>query len=112
MSNETVFAKIINREIPAVILYEDEWVVAFNDVNPQAPVHILVVPREPVRDLTEASPELLGRLFHGVCEVARARGLEGSGFRTVINTGVDAGQTVPHLHAHILAGRQFSWPPG
>jgi len=112
MSSDSVFSKIIRKEIPADIIYQDEWVVAFRDIQPQAPVHILVVPRKQVANLLEASSELLARLFAGVQNVAKIEGLEVGGFRTVINTGAEAGQTVFHLHVHILAGRSLSWPPG
>ncbi len=112
MAVDSIFSKIIRKEIPADIIYQDEWVVAFRDIQPQAPVHILVVPRQQVTDILEASPELLQHLFVGVKNVAKLVGLEVSGFRTVINTGREAGQTVFHLHVHILAGRSLSWPPG
>ena len=111
---ETIFGKIINREIPADIVYEDDKCLAFRDVNPQAPVHILVIPKKPVSMLTEAEQsdsELLGHLLHTAGKIARDEGY-GDAFRLVINNGEGAGQTVFHLHVHLLAGRGFSWPPG
>jgi len=111
---ETIFSKIINREIPADIVYEDELCLAFRDVNPQAPVHILVIPKQPVAKISEAKDEdqeLLGHLLLTANRIAEAEG-SADAFRLVINNGAEAGQTVFHLHIHILAGRSFSWPPG
>jgi len=111
---ETIFSKIIRKEIPAHILYEDDLALAFTDVNPQAPVHILVIPKKPIVNLATAEPEdqaLLGHLLLIVQKVAAQAGLE-NGYRVVMNTGVDGGQTVHHLHIHILGGRSMSWPPG
>jgi histidine triad (HIT) family protein len=111
---ETIFSKIIRREIPADIVYEDDLAIAFRDVNAQAPVHILVIPKKPIPKLTEAQPEdqaLLGHLLLVVQRVAAQEGLT-QGYRTVINTGEDGGQTVYHLHFHILGGRFMKWPPG
>jgi histidine triad (HIT) family protein len=110
--NVTLFSKIISREIPATIVYENEHVLAFKDIHPQAPVHILVIPKTPVRDVLEADATLLGHVMAGATQVARQEGLESSGFRIVINTGEGAGQSVFHLHAHVLGGRDLSWPPG
>lgn len=110
----TIFLKIINREIPADIVYEDDLCLAFRDVNPQAPVHILLIPRKPVpslNELTEADVQLCGHLMLTVPKVAEKLGLTG-GYRTVVNTGGHGGQTVFHLHIHILGGRPLSWPPG
>lgn len=110
----TIFTKIINREIPADIVYEDDDCLAFRDVSPQAPVHVLLIPKKPVvslRELTPADAELCGRLLLTVPKVADILGLDG-GYRTVINTGADGGQSVYHLHIHILGGRQLTWPPG
>lgn len=109
----TVFTKIINREIPADIVYEDAHVVAFRDLNPQAPVHILIVPREEVASvaqLSETGDHL--HLLNAAKTIAEQQGIHKSGYRLVINTGPEAGQTVDHLHMHLLAGRPLSWPPG
>lgn len=111
----TIFEKIIAREIPADILHEDELCVAFRDVAPKAPTHILVVPKKPLARIAAASQEdepLLGRLLRTAAQVARAEGLSESGFRIVINNGRDGGETVPHLHVHVLGGRPMAWPPG
>ena len=111
---ETIFSKIIQREIPADIVYEDDVCLAFRDVNPQAPTHILVIPKEPIAKLVDAQndhQEILGHLMLKAGEIARSEGV-GDAFRLVINNGADAGQTVFHLHLHILAGRDFNWPPG
>ena len=110
----TTFEKIIARQIPAEIVLENEKVLAFRDVNPQAPVHVLIVPKRVVPRLADASPndrELLGELLLAAGEVARKFGLK-TGFRVVINSGPDAGESVPHLHVHLLGQRQMSWPPG
>ena len=111
----TLFEKIIAREVPGQIVYEDDQVVAFSDIRPQAPVHVLVVPRKPIPRIAEASPEdqaVLGHLMLKAAEVAGKLGLAKSGFRLVFNNGPDAGEAVPHLHCHILGGRHMSWPPG
>ena len=113
-NTETIFSKIIRKEIPANIVYEDDLALAFTDVNPQAPVHILIIPKKPIVNLATAEPEdkaLLGHLLLTVQKVAEQAGLE-NGYRVVMNTGVDGGQTVYHLHIHILGGRSMSWPPG
>jgi histidine triad (HIT) family protein len=110
----TLFSKIIRREIPADIVYEDDLAIAFRDVHPQAPVHILVIPKKPIVKLADANPEdqaLLGHLLLTVQRVAAQEGLT-NGYRTVINTGKDGGQTVYHLHIHLLGGRALAWPPG
>ncbi|MCZ7634844.1 MAG: histidine triad nucleotide-binding protein [Verrucomicrobia bacterium] len=110
----TIFERICTREIPANIVYEDEHVVAFRDLNPQAPTHVLVVPRRPIPRLSEATAAdqaLLGHLMLKAAEVARQLGLAG-GYRLVINCGPDAGESVPHLHCHVLGGRSLEWPPG
>ncbi len=112
---KTLFQKIADKEIPAAIVYEDELCVAFRDVAPVAPVHVLLVPRKPLCDIASATAEdaaLLAHLMLKVGDIARDLGLESGGFRTVMNTGADAGQTVPHLHIHILGGRSLQWPPG
>ena len=111
----TIFAKIIAGEIPADKVYEDEHVVAFRDIQPQAPVHILVVPRKPivsVADAGEEDAELLGRLLLAAAKVARQLGIAEDGYRLVTNIGDRGGQSVYHLHIHLLGGRQMSWPPG
>jgi histidine triad (HIT) family protein len=113
-NQDTIFGKIIRREILANIVYEDDLALAFTDVNPQAPVHILVIPKKPIPKLVEAEPEdqaLLGHLLLTAQRVAEQAGLT-NGYRVVINTGNDGGQTVYHLHLHILGGRHMAWPPG
>lgn len=110
-----IFCRIVEGEVPARVVHEDEDTMAFRDVNPQAPVHLLVIPRrhvEAVSDLADSDRELAGRLLLVAGEVAREAGLEDSGYRIVANTGSDGGQTVPHLHLHVLGGRSMSWPPG
>ncbi|HET7663550.1 MAG TPA: histidine triad nucleotide-binding protein [Rhodanobacteraceae bacterium] len=112
---DTIFAKIIRGEIPADIVYEDEHVVAFTDVNPQAPTHVLFIPREPIPTLNDATPEqaeLLGRLLLAAAAYARKQGLAEKGYRVVVNCNEDGGQTVYHLHLHLLGGRPMLWPPG
>ena len=114
MGNDTIFAKIIRREIPADIVYEDDVCLAFRDINPQAPVHILVIPKKAFEklDAVPASEQaVLGHLLLKAAEIARKEG-HGEAYRLVINNGARAGQTVFHLHLHILAGRTFHWPPG
>jgi histidine triad (HIT) family protein len=110
----TIFAKIIDREIPADIVYEDERCLAFRDINPQAPVHILLVPKKAIARLVDSREEdgdLLGHLMLTAAAIARDQGA-GDAFRLVVNNGAEAGQEVFHLHVHILAGRSFAWPPG
>jgi histidine triad (HIT) family protein len=112
--SKTVFAKIIDREIPAKIVHEDDRCLAFHDVNPIAPTHILVVPKKPIdqlENITADDEALIGHLFFAAAEIARKQGLK-NGYRIVVNNGSGAGQTVFHLHLHLLAGRPFSWPPG
>lgn len=112
---KTLFQKIADKEIPASLVYEDSLCVAFRDIAPAAPVHVLLAPRKPIPDLAAAQPEdaaLLAHLMLKAGEIARSEGIAEGGFRTVINTGADAGQTVPHLHIHILGGRSLQWPPG
>lgn len=114
MTDKTLFSRIIDREIPADILHEDDFSVAFRDINPQAPFHVLVVPRKPLAKVTDAGEDdatILGRLMLTAARVAREHG-HGDAFRLVVNSGAGAGQTVFHLHVHVLAGRAFSWPPG
>ena len=109
---DCLFCKIVAGEIPATKLYEDDHVVAFADTNPQAPTHVLVVPRKHFTDLPDVAsdPEAAAGLLAGIRELARRQGL--TDFRTVFNTGAGVGQTVFHVHAHVLAGRPFGWPPG
>jgi histidine triad (HIT) family protein len=112
--SDTIFSKIIEKEIPADILYEDELCLAFRDVNPQAPVHILVIPKKPIPRMIDANEEdqaLLGHLQLIANKVARQEGVKDA-FRLVVNNGEGVGQSVFHLHLHILAGRAFTWPPG
>ena len=113
-TQETLFSKIIRKEIPADIVYEDDLALAFRDINPQAPVHILVIPKHPIAKLADAESQdhaLMGHLLLTVKRVAEQLGLS-NGYRVVINSGSDGGQTVDHLHLHILGGRQMKWPPG
>lgn len=112
---ETIFSKIIKKEIPADIVYESETVLAFKDINPQAPVHVLIIPKKPIQDISQATEEdkvLLGECLLVAGELAGKLGIEDSGYRVVSNKGSNAGQTVFHLHFHLLGGRAFSWPPG
>ena len=112
--SETIFSKIIRKEIPADIVYEDDLTIAFRDVAPQAPVHILVIPKKPIPQLAAAESEdhaLMGHLLLTAKRVAQEVGLD-NGYRLVINNGADGGQTVDHLHLHILGGRPMKWPPG
>lgn len=114
MSEETLFTKIIHREIPANIVYEDEYALAFRDINPQAPTHILVVPKKVISGIASAEDEdeaLLGKLLLVARKIAADEGLS-NGYRLVINQGPDGQQTVPHLHIHVIGGRQMQWPPG
>ncbi|KFN51799.1 HIT family hydrolase [Arenimonas malthae CC-JY-1] len=111
----TLFAKIIAREIPADIVYEDEHVLAFRDINPQAPVHVLFIPKRPVATLNELQPgdeALVGRLALAAAAYAKREGFADSGYRVVMNCNADGGQTVFHIHLHLLAGRAMHWPPG
>lgn len=113
--SKTLFQKICDRELPATIVYEDDLCVAFQDISPQAPVHLLVVPRQPIVRIAEAGPQdqaLLGHLLLTAANVAKQQGFAASGFRLVINNGPDGGEAVPHLHVHVLAGRPLEWPPG
>jgi len=115
MANDNIFAKIARGEVPVEVVYEDEHVVAFKDINPQAPVHALVIPKKPIENvlaLTSGDRELAGAVLLAAGEVARRLGVAESGVRVVFNAGTDAGQTVPHLHAHVLGGRALAWPPG
>ncbi|MCE9611587.1 MAG: histidine triad nucleotide-binding protein [Chthoniobacter sp.] len=111
----TIFEKIATREIPAHIVSETDEFIAFHDVHPQAPVHILIVPKRAIPRISEAQPadgNLLGRMLLASREIASAAGLAEGGYRLVINNGPDAGESVPHLHIHLLGGRSLQWPPG
>jgi len=112
---KTLFEKIITREMPATIIYEDELVFALRDISPQAPKHVLLIPKKVIPRLAEAKAEdqpLLGHLLLKAAELAGKLGLNEGGYRLVINNGENGGETVPHLHIHILGGRRMAWPPG
>ena len=112
---KTLFQKIADREIPAKFVFEDELCFAIEDINPQAPVHVLVIPKRVVARLgvaEESDAALLGHLLVVAGKIARERGIDATAFRTVVNSGRDAGETVPHLHVHLLGGRALGWPPG
>ena len=112
MAEQCLFCKIIRREIPATIVAETDDCVAFRDINPQGPVHVLVVPREHVTSLNEVTdPAVVGRLALLAATIAEREGVAAGGYRTVINTNADAGQTVFHLHLHLIGGRKMAWPP-
>jgi len=113
--SEDLFLKIIHREIPADIVYETDDVLAFRDVNPQAPVHLLIIPKIHIRTINDIEPqhsELVGRLFMAAAEIARQEGISEQGYRVVMNCNAAAGQTVFHIHLHLLGGREMGWPPG
>lgn len=113
MANDCLFCRIVRKEIPATLVAETDECVAFRDINPQAPVHVVIVPREHVASLNEArDAALIGRLSLVAADIARREGIGESGYRTVINTNRDAGQTVFHVHLHLLGGRSMGWPPG
>ncbi|MBL7003045.1 MAG: histidine triad nucleotide-binding protein [Gammaproteobacteria bacterium] len=112
---ETIFTKIINKEIPVEVLYEDDDVLAFTDVNPQAPVHFLVIPKTPIatlNDIEESQAALIGKLTLTAQKIAKQKGIAESGYRTVMNCNQEGGQTVFHIHMHVLGGRGLDWPPG
>jgi histidine triad (HIT) family protein len=113
--SDCLFCRIANRDLPASIVYEDERVVAFNDINPQAPTHVLVIPKRHIDSLNEIGVDedrLIGELVRRAAAIARERGLAPGGFRVLFNTNRDAGQTVFHIHLHLLGGRSMAWPPG
>ena len=113
--DQCIFCRIVERSLPARIVFEDEEIVAFEDTHPQAPIHTLIVPRKHMESLNDAAPDdarLLGRLLIVAAQLAREKGLDARGYRTVINNGSWAGQSVFHLHLHLLGGRVFRWPPG
>ena len=112
---DCIFCKIIEKKIPSKTVYEDEYAIAFEDVRPQAPTHLLIVPKKHISEIhsmTENDRDLIGHLFFCARTIAQERGLDAQGYRLVINNGAGAGQTVFHIHLHILSGRRFSWPPG
>lgn len=112
---DCIFCKIIKKEIPASIVLETETVLAFNDINPQAPVHILVIPKIHLSSITKVEKghaTIISDIMQAIKDIAKKTGIEGSGFRVVVNHGKDSGQAVPHLHFHILGGRILDWPPG
>ena len=111
----TIFTKIINKEIPADILYENDNIIAFRDINPQAPVHFLVIPKKEIptlNDIEEEDKDIIGELFLVAKKLAANEGLEKKGYRTIFNCNEDGGQTVFHIHLHVMGGRQMNWPPG
>ncbi len=113
--SETIFSKIINREIPADILYEDDDVLAFSDVSPQAPVHFLVIPKQAIATVNDIQPqqaELVGKMVLAAQKLAKEKGVSDDGYRLVMNCNEGAGQTVFHIHLHVLGGRPMTWPPG
>lgn len=115
MPEDCLFCRIADQLIPVELLYNDDMVVAFRDINPQAPVHILLVPKKhfpDVRHLGDVDADLLARLFKVASQLAKQEGIDAGGFRLVVNTGADAGQSVQHIHVHLLGGRQLGWPPG
>ena len=113
--SDCLFCRIVKREIPASIVYEDDHVLAFNDINPQAPTHVLVVPKRHIATLNDLTPEddaLVGEVVRRAATIAGERGISAGGFRTVFNTNREAGQTVFHIHLHLVGGRSLGWPPG
>jgi len=111
----TIFTKIINKEIPADILFEDDDILAFRDINPQAPIHFLVIPKKEIRtlnDIEEDDKDLIGKLFIIAKELAKSEGISEEGYRTIFNCNEHGAQTVYHIHLHVLGGRQMTWPPG
>jgi histidine triad (HIT) family protein len=111
----TLFEKIVNREVPAQIIHEDDRCVVVRDINPQAPIHLLVIPKKVIPRLgeaTDADETLLGHLLLTAAEVAKREGIAENGYRVIVNQGWHAGESVPHLHVHVLGGRQMKWPPG
>jgi histidine triad (HIT) family protein len=112
---ETIFSKIIRKEIPADIVYEDDAVLAFRDIAPQAPTHILVIPKEEIttsNQITEAHEPLIGHMVRVAAEIAQREGIADGGYRLVMNCNADGGQAVYHIHIHLLGGRKMAWPPG
>lgn len=113
MASDCLFCRIAKKEIPASIVAENEFCIAFRDINPQAPVHVLVIPREHIASLTDVkSYPIVGKMHETAVQLAKAEGIADRGYRTVMNTNADAGQTVFHIHLHLLGGRRMAWPPG
>lgn len=110
--NDCIFCKIAEKTIPAKVIYEDDDCLAFEDINPQAPVHFLIIPKAHIETILDADPENIGKLMSVAARIAEKKGVAEEGFRTVINCRRHAGQTVDHLHIHVLGGRWFTWPPG
>ena len=113
--NDCIFCKIVSGDIPSTKIFEDEQVIAFRDINPQAPTHVLVVPKQHipgVNELTEADEALVGHVYGVIAKLVRELGIDESGYRVVVNSGADGQQSVPHLHFHVLGGRLLAWPPG
>ncbi len=113
--SDCLFCKILDGEVPADVVYENDTVLAFRDINPQAPTHILIIPRQHISTINDIEPEhemMVGRLFSAAREIAAAEGLTDKGYRVVMNCGEGAGQSVFHIHLHLLGGRGFDWPPG
>jgi histidine triad (HIT) family protein len=113
MADDCLFCRILRKEIPAKVVFENDHVLAFRDIDPKAPTHVLVIPREHVASLNEAKDaKMIGELALAAAEIAKAEGIAEAGYRTVINTNKEAGQTVFHVHLHLLGGRHMAWPPG
>lgn len=115
MASDCLFCKIVEREIPASIVYEDDRVLAFNDINPQGPTHVLVIPKQHIPSLNDVASEndgIVGEVVRRAAAIAKARGISAGGYRVVFNTNRDAGQTVFHIHLHLIGGRALHWPPG
>ena len=113
--SDCIFCKIVSGDIPSTKIFEDEQVIAFRDINPQAPTHVLVVPKQHipgVNELTEADEALVGHVYGVIAKLVRELGIDESGYRVVVNSGADGQQSVPHLHIHVLGGRLLAWPPG
>jgi histidine triad (HIT) family protein len=113
MTESCLFCRIVRREIPAKVIHEDEHTLAFRDIDPRAPTHVLVIPKAHVASLNEIDdPEFVGRLMLVARQIAETEGIAESGYRTVVNTGPNGGQSVSHIHVHLLGGRRLTWPPG
>jgi histidine triad (HIT) family protein len=113
MTDDCLFCRIVRREIPAKVIHEDEHTLAFRDIDPKAPTHVLVIPKQHLSTLNDATdPTVVGRLLIAAKEIAASEGIADDGYRTVVNCGAGAGQTVFHMHLHLLGGRKLGWPPG